>query len=140
MSPEQWGEVPRDGGTEVDGRTDVYSLGLIFFEMIAGAKPYVARSLPEMRHKHVTEAVPSLSHRMTDVSEGFGAGVERAMAKDRNDRHRSAGELINELRGALGLDPLPRLTTFATPRYNSLPRKGPRKRIRMAARRIKRAR
>lgn len=114
MSPEQWGEVPRDGGTEVDGRTDVYSLGLIFFEMIAGAKPYVARSLPEMRRKHVAEAVPSLSRRMTDVSEAFGAGVERAMAKDRNDRHRSAGELISELRGALGLDPLPRLTTFAT--------------------------
>jgi serine/threonine-protein kinase len=114
MSPEQWGEVPRDGGTEVDGRTDVYSLGLIFFEMIAGTKPFVAGSLPEMRRKHVAEAVPALSRFATDVPQAFSAAIARAMSKDRNDRHRTAGELVNEMRVALGLAPMPRSATLAT--------------------------
>ncbi|MBA2645636.1 MAG: protein kinase [Pyrinomonadaceae bacterium] len=114
MSPEQWGEVPRDGGTEVDGRTDVYSLGLIFFEMIAGTKPFVAGSLPEMRRKHVAEAVPALNRFATDVPQAFSAAVARAMSKDRSDRHRTAGELVNEMRVALGLAPLPRSATLAT--------------------------
>ncbi|HJZ83480.1 MAG TPA: serine/threonine-protein kinase, partial [Pyrinomonadaceae bacterium] len=36
MSPEQWGEIPRDGNPEIDGRADIYSLGLVFYEMISG--------------------------------------------------------------------------------------------------------
>src|SRR6186713_2612632 len=38
MSPEQWGELSRDGSSEIDGRADIYSLGLVFYEMIAGRR------------------------------------------------------------------------------------------------------
>jgi serine/threonine-protein kinase len=38
MSPEQWGEIPNDGSSEIDGRADIYSLGLVFYEMIASVR------------------------------------------------------------------------------------------------------
>ncbi|MDQ3918124.1 MAG: serine/threonine protein kinase, partial [Acidobacteriota bacterium] len=105
MSPEQWGEMPRDGNPEVDGRTDIYSLGVIFFELVAGRKPLGGRTLSELRQKHVSETLPSLSSLVPGVPEGFSRGVARAMEKDRGDRPQTAGELVEELRASLGLEP-----------------------------------
>src|SRR5204863_4289639 len=45
MSPEQWGEIPRDGNPEIDGRADIYSLGLVFYELIAGRRCYSGTTL-----------------------------------------------------------------------------------------------
>ncbi|MDT7687641.1 MAG: eukaryotic-like serine/threonine-protein kinase [Acidobacteriota bacterium] len=103
MSPEQWGEMPRDGDPEVDGRTDIYSLGVIFFELVAGRKPLGGRTLAELRQKHVSEALPSLSLVVPGVNENFGHAVARAMAKDRADRPQTPGLFIDELRASLGL-------------------------------------
>ena len=103
MSPEQWGEMPRDGNPEVDGRTDIYSLGMIFFELVAGQKPLGGRTLAELRQKHVSVPMPSLGGVAPDVPEEFGGWVGRAMAKDRADRPQTAGELIDGLRSSLGL-------------------------------------
>src|SRR5947209_6452601 len=105
MSPEQWGEMPRDGNPEVDGRTDVYSLGVIFFELIAGRKPHGGRTLSELRHKHVAAPLLTLAEVAAGVPEAFSRGVAHAMAKDRSDRPQTAGEFIDELRAALGLAP-----------------------------------
>jgi hypothetical protein len=102
MSPEQWGEMPRDGNPEVDGRTDIYSLGMIFFELVAGQKPLGGRTLAELRQKHVSVPMPSLGSIAPDVPEEFGGWVARAMAKDRADRPQTAGELIDGLRSSLG--------------------------------------
>jgi serine/threonine protein kinase len=103
MSPEQWGEMPRDGNPEVDGRTDIYSLGMIFFELVAGQKPLGGRTLAELRQKHVSVPMPSLASVAPDVPEEFGGWVGRAMSKDRADRPQTAGELIDGLRSSLGL-------------------------------------
>jgi serine/threonine-protein kinase len=105
MSPEQWGEMPRDGNPEVDGRTDIYSLGVIFFELIAGSKPLGGRTLSELRHKHVSEALPTLTEISPEVPVEFSRAISRATAKDRGDRPQTAGELVDELRKALGLPP-----------------------------------
>jgi serine/threonine protein kinase len=105
MSPEQWGEMPRDGNPEIDGRTDVYSLGVIFFELVAGHKPLGGSTLSELRQKHVAEALPSLGEVAPGVPEAFGRAVARAMSKDRADRPQSAGEFADELRASLGLAP-----------------------------------
>src|ERR1043165_682112 len=105
MSPEQWGEQQRDGNPEVDGRTDIYSLGIIFFELVAGRKPLGGRTLSELRQKHVSETLPSLSSLVPGVPEEFSRAVARAMAKDRGDRPQTAGELVEELRASLGLEP-----------------------------------
>ncbi|HEV2859893.1 MAG TPA: serine/threonine-protein kinase [Pyrinomonadaceae bacterium] len=101
MSPEQWGEPPRDGDPEVDGRADVYSLGVIFFELVAGRKPLGGRTLGELRQGHVSAPLPLLHELEPEVPKDFGLVVARAMAKDRGDRQRTAGELIEELRDAL---------------------------------------
>lgn len=102
MSPEQWGEMPRDGNPEVDGRTDVYSLGVIFFELVAGRKPLGGRTLSELRHKLVTAPLPLLAEVIGDVSEEFSRAVADAMAKDRGDRPQTAGEFVDRLRASLG--------------------------------------
>jgi serine/threonine protein kinase len=108
MSPEQWGEMPRDGNPEVDGRTDIYSLGMIFFELVAGRKPFNGRTLLELRQQHLTAPPPDLCEVVPDLSAAFSRSVAHAMAKDRADRTPTAGALIYEVRAALNLPPLTR--------------------------------
>src|SRR5205085_6681190 len=103
MSPEQWGAHPRDGQTDIDGRTDLYSLGIMFYELIAGHKPFIASSLPEIQQMHLKELPQPLHEIASDVPEAFSRAVERAMAKDRADRQASVGEFADELRTALEL-------------------------------------
>ncbi|HEY0324338.1 MAG TPA: protein kinase [Pyrinomonadaceae bacterium] len=106
MSPEQWGEVPRDRKEEIDGRADIYSLGAVFYELVAGRKPFMGLSLAELRGQHVKAMPPPLHEFMTDVPEGYSRAIERSLSKDRNDRQSTAGEFANELRAALGLPQL----------------------------------
>jgi serine/threonine protein kinase len=102
MSPEQWGELPSDGSSEIDGRADIYSLGLVFYEMIAGRKPYSAMTLLELRKEHVTATPRRLDQVNPDVPHAFSDVIARAMAKDRGDRPGTAGEFLAELKAALG--------------------------------------
>lgn len=101
MSPEQWGELPRDGDYEIDGRADIYSLGLVFYEMITGRRPYSGATLHELRREHVSVVPPPLHESVAGVPRAFGEAIARATAKDRGDRQASAGELANQLRAAL---------------------------------------
>ena len=101
MSPEQWGEIPRDGSTEIDGRADIYSLGLVFYEMIAGRRCFAANTLHELRREHVTTKPRPLYEVVPDVPRGFSDAIERATAKDRGDRQATAAVLAAELRAGL---------------------------------------
>jgi serine/threonine-protein kinase len=112
MSPEQWGEVPSDGRTEIDGRADIYSLGTVFYELVAGKKPFQANTLQELRRQHVSAAMPALQELLKDVPEAFSRAIARAMSKDRGERPATAGELDSELRAALGL-PVADINTLA---------------------------
>ena len=103
MSPEQWGELPRDGNSEIDGRADIYSLGLVFYEMIAGRKPYSALTLLELRKEHVSITPPPLAEVVPGVSRQFSEVIARAMAKDRDDRPATAGALATELKTVLAM-------------------------------------
>ncbi|MBC7909425.1 MAG: protein kinase [Pyrinomonadaceae bacterium] len=106
MSPEQWGEPSRDNSPEVDGRADIYSLGTVFYELVAGRRPFSGLTLQELRREHVTVVPKPLHEVAPDVPEGFSQAIARAMAKERDDRQTTAGELANELRTALGMSPV----------------------------------
>ena len=101
MSPEQWGEIPRDGNSEIDGRADIYSLGLVFYEMILGRRCFSGNTLHELRREHVSTRPRPLREVAPDVPSGFSDAIERATAKDRGDRQTTAGALEQELRAGL---------------------------------------
>jgi eukaryotic-like serine/threonine-protein kinase len=101
MSPEQWGEIPRDGSSEIDGRADIYSLGLVFYEMILGRRCFSGNTLHELRREHVSTRPRSLREVAPDVPRGFSDAIDRATAKDRGDRQATAGALADELRAGL---------------------------------------
>ena len=105
MSPEQWGEPSRDGSFEIDGRADIYSLGLVFYEMITGRRAYAAATLHELRRDHVSVMPPPLIEKAPGVPRAFSDAIARAIAKDRADRPATAGELAGELRSALANAP-----------------------------------
>ena len=101
MSPEQWGEIPRDGSSEIDGRADIYSLALVFYEMILGRRCFSGNTLHELRREHVSTTPRPLREVAPDVPRGFSDAIERATAKDRGDRQETAAALANELRAGL---------------------------------------
>jgi len=102
MSPEQWGEIPRDENVEIDGRADIYSLGLVIYEMISGKRCFSGMTLHELRREHIATTLPPLNEVMPDVPRGFSDALVRATAKDRSGRQSTAGELSAELRAGLG--------------------------------------
>ena len=104
MSPEQWGELPADGNSEIDGRADIYSLGIVFYELVAGRRPFSGLTLLELRREHVSLVPKSLRELDASVPEGFSSAIARAIAKDRSQRQASAGELEQELRSALAAE------------------------------------
>lgn len=87
MSPEQANSQP------VDARSDLYSAGVIFFEMLTGKKPFTGDSLEAIFYQHSTAKVPSLP---TDLSH-FQPVVDRLMAKDPKERYGSGIELVVDL-------------------------------------------
>src|SRR5688572_15045620 len=106
MSPEQWGEIPRDGNVEIDGRADIYSLGLVFYEMILGRRCFSGNTLHELRREHVATTPKPLREVAPDVPRAFSDAIERATSKDRADRQATAGMLAAELRAALDSAPV----------------------------------
>ena len=101
MSPEQWGELPDDGNSEIDGRADIYSLGVVFYEVIAGKRPFSGVTLSELRRQHVSITPPMLHEVDPNVPESFSRAIARSIAKDRGQRQATAGDLETELRTAL---------------------------------------
>ena len=101
MSPEQWGELPDDGSSEIDGRADIYSLGVVFYEIIAGKRPFSGMTMFELRRQHVSEKPKPLHEVNPNVPVDFSNAIGRSIAKDRADRQATAGELEAELAAAL---------------------------------------
>lgn len=116
MSPEQWGELPHDGNSEIDGRADIYSLGCVLYEIIAAKRPFNGLTLAELRRQHVS-ITPEPLHRVApNVPESFSRVIARSIAKDRDQRQSTAGELEQELLSALSAEGI-----FASPSLSALP-------------------
>jgi len=94
MSPEQ-----ALGEHEIDGRSDIYSLGVVGYQMLAGVTPFVANNTPSMLMKHVSELPAPIAKHRRDAPPDLAAAVERALAKRPDDRWQNAGELRDVLAG-----------------------------------------
>jgi hypothetical protein len=92
MSPEQ-----AAGEREIDGRSDIYSLGVVAFQMLSGELPFNAPTVAGILMKHITEPAPLLHERFPDVPEDLSLAVARCLEKDPENRWPSADALRRAL-------------------------------------------
>ena len=92
MSPEQWrGEV-------LDGRSDLYTLGVILFEMLTGTCPFQANTPAATMYKHLLEPIPNIRQLRRDLPPDCQTVIKQAMAKDREVRYTCVMALASDLK------------------------------------------
>ncbi len=89
-----------------DARSDIYSLGIVYFEILTGEKPYEGESPIQIAYKHVNERIAAPSTRRPDVPEMLDAIVLKATSPNPDQRQNNGQELLDELRQLqVALDP-----------------------------------
>ncbi len=95
MAPESW------RGEEPSAETDVYSLGIILFQLLTGKAPFEETKTVRLMNMHLFETPTPLQALRPDLNERFQAVIDLALAKDRAQRFRSAGEMAKAVRSAV---------------------------------------
>ncbi len=93
MSPEQW------RGDELTGRADQYALAVVAFEMLAGKRPFDSPRLQDLLNLHSDGEIPDLTVVRPGTDGSASAAIQRALAKDANDRFPNASAFVEALAG-----------------------------------------
>jgi predicted Ser/Thr protein kinase len=88
-------------GQRVDEHTDVYSLGVVLFELLTSRVPFPGENFVAVAMRHINEPPPSIREQRPDVPERVDAAVRKAMAKDPRDRFPTMTDLCKELEACL---------------------------------------
>jgi serine/threonine protein kinase len=99
MSPEQI------AGKKVDGRSDLYSLGVMAFQMLAGVLPYRAESMAELMFKIANEPAPDLRTLRPDIAPDLAAAVAKALAKSLDERYSRGRDMAEDFRRCASATP-----------------------------------
>ena len=97
MAPEQWADE------EPDARSDIYSLGVMLFQMLAGDVPFKGSSIPAIMKKHMTDEVPPFSSFGVQIAPQIELAVRHSLEKAPDKRASSVELFIEELRTAIGI-------------------------------------
>ena len=108
-------------GAEGDNRADVYALGCVVFECLAGERSFTAGNEITLYWAHANDPRPKLSERRPHLGERFDAVLEKVMAIEPFERHQSATEFADALQAALHSGVRPRPTTAATSSISPAP-------------------
>lgn len=95
MSPEQ------GQGLEIDGRSDIYSLGVMVYEMLTSKQPYSGGTPMQVILKHINDPVPDIREVLSGAPEMLVRVLEQALAKDPSIRYQSANDFADDFRQAI---------------------------------------
>jgi serine/threonine-protein kinase len=95
MAPEQWADE------EPDVRADIYSLGVILFQMLTGDVPFKGSSIPAIMKKHLSDAPPPFADSNTKIAPQIEYAVRHTLEKSRETRTQSVEQLVEELTKAV---------------------------------------
>jgi serine/threonine-protein kinase len=97
MSPEQL------AGRRVDGRSDIFSLGIVFYELLTGEKPFKGDSITALTYQIANEPHPSLREHNPDLPDCYLNIVDKALMKEAEKRYQRGNELFEDIREAFRL-------------------------------------